>query len=150
MKSMISKTMVLLALCTTAFSFSPKPGGEGFEIFLNNKVILQQYGSDMNKVQSLQLNQVSSTDQLTIRYFHCGRVGKNRIITFKDGQNNVIKEFHFADVNNADAAMTLNVKDILSLKKRATALKLYYSSSELPAGRMLVSINTGTANTTLP
>ncbi len=147
MKSIISKTLALVAICTALFSFSHKPGGEGFEIYLNNKVILQQYGSDMNTVKSLQLNQSSSTDKLIIKYHHCGRVGKNRIVTIKDGQNNVLKEFRYADTATPIAAMSVPVKDMLDFKKGSSiTLKLYYSSSELPKGRQLVSITTKSTN----
>ncbi len=143
MKSIISKTTVLVAICTTLFSFSTKPGGEGFEIYLNNKVVLQQYGGDMNTVKSLQLKSSSTTDKLTIKYHHCGKVGKNRVITIKDGQNKVLKEFRYTDAATPVSAMAINVKDILSLKKvSSSTLKLFYSSSELPNGRVLASINT--------
>ena len=142
MKSIISKTMMLVAIGATLLSFSPKPGGEGFEISLNNRVVIQRYGSDINTVNSLQLNQTASNDQLIIKYHHCGKVGKNRIVTIKDGQNNVLKEFRYADVSTPVAAMSLPVKDILGLKKgNVNTLKLYYSSSELPNGRMLTTIN---------
>ena len=147
MKSITGKIILLLAFCTTAVSFSPKPGGEGFEILLNNKVILQKYGNNMDKVQTLQLRAASSGDMLTVRYYHCGRIGKNRTITFKDGNNKIIKEFNFSDVNSSFAPMTLQVKDILSLQSGNSILKLFYSSSELPGGRMLASINKGIAGT---
>ena len=141
MKSIISKTMSLVAIAATLLSFSPKPGGEGFEISLNSKVMIQRYGSDINAVNSLQLNQSAASDQLTIKYHHCGRVGKNRIVTIKDGQNNVLKEFRYADAATPVAAMAVPVKDILSLKKgNANTLKLYYSSSELPNGRLLTTL----------
>ena len=42
MKSIISKTMTLVAIGATLLSFSPKFGGEGFEISLNGKVVLQR------------------------------------------------------------------------------------------------------------
>lgn len=142
MKSISSKTIALIAICTTLFSFSPKPGGEGFEISLNNKVILQQYGGDMNTVKSLKLTQSSASDHLSIKYHHCGKVGKNRVITIKDGQNKVLKEFRYADVTTPVSAMAINVKDILNLKKRSSTVKLFYASSELPNGRVLASINT--------
>lgn len=142
MKSIISKTMMLVAIGATLLSFSPKPGGEGFEISLNNKVLIQRYGSDINAVNNLQLNQSASNDQLTVKYHHCGKVGKNRIITIRDGQNNLLKEFRYADVSTPVAAMSLPVKDILSLKKgNANTLKMYYSSTELPNGRLLATIN---------
>ena len=141
MKSIISKAMSLVAIAATLLSFSPKPGGEGFEISLNNKVLIQRFGNEMNNVSSLQLNPASSNDQLIIKYHHCGRVGKNRVITIRDGQNDLLKEFRYADVSTAVGAMSLPVKDILNLKKgNANTLKLYYSSTELPNGRLLTSI----------
>lgn len=144
MKSIISKTMTLVAIGATLLSFSPKFGGEGFEISLNGKVVLQRYGGNIDDVKTLQLNQNSPNDQLTIRYHHCGKVGKNRIVSIKDGQNKVVKEWRFADVKETVSPMNCNVKDILSLKKaNSSGLKLYYSSTELPNGRLLTSIILG-------
>jgi hypothetical protein len=151
MKSIISKAMSLVAIAATLLSFSPKPGGEGFEISLNNKVLIQRFGSDINTVNSLQLNPAASNDQLIIKYHHCGRVGKNRVITIRDGQNNLMKEFRYADVSTPVGAMSLPVKDILNLKKgNVSTLKLYYASTELPNGRLLTSIVLGRSAVTQP
>lgn len=140
MKSIISKTLALLAICTTLFSFSSKPGGEGFEIYLDSKLLVQSYGSDMNTVQSLECSQSPATSRFIIKYYHCGKVGKNRIVTIKDGQNNVLKEFHFPDATTATGVIALDIKDVRSLKKGNAALKLFYSSSELPNGRLLAIV----------
>lgn len=141
MKSIISKSMMLLAICTALLSFTSKPGGEGFEIYVNNKVVIQKFGSEINTVQSLQLNQYSSGDQLTIKYHHCGKVGKDRVVTIKDGQNKVLKEFRYADATTPVAAMVVNIKDLQTLKKiNSSSLKLLYTSSELPQGRVLAII----------
>jgi hypothetical protein len=86
---------LLIALSSVLFSFSVKTaetffsnknnfGGEGFEIYLNNKLVLQQFGKDINTVKSLQLDQSVSNGQLAIRYFHCGQPGKSRVVTIKD------------------------------------------------------------------
>ena len=141
MKSFISKKLALTAICVTMFSFLPNPGGEGFEISLNNKVVIQQYGSDMNNLKSLELSQVSSNEKLTIRNHHCGKIGRNRVVTIKDGQNKILKEFRYEDPATPVGAMSLTIQDILRLKKgTTTAMKLYYSSSELPGGRILATI----------
>ncbi len=144
MKSIIRKTMTLVAIAIALLSFSSNFGGEGFEISLNGKVLLQRYGSEMNTNNSLQLNQNVSAGQLTIKYHHCGRVGKNRIVSIKDGQNKTVKEWRYTDANSAPAVMNCNVKDILNLKKgNESTFKLYYSSSELPNGRLLTTIVLG-------
>ena len=72
MKSIISKTIMLVAIAVTLLSFTSNFGGEGFQISLNGKVVLQQYGKEMDIVKTLQLNSASANDQLTIRYHHCG------------------------------------------------------------------------------
>jgi len=144
MKSFIRNSIVLVATGAILLSFSPNFGGEGFEISLNNKVVVQKYGTNINDMNSLQLDQSAFNAALTVKYHHCGRVGKNRVLCIKDGQNKILKEWHFADVATPVAAMSVEVKDILNFRKgNGSFLKLYYSSSELPNGRMLTSIVLG-------
>lgn len=144
MKSIITKAMMLIATATALLSFSPNFGGEGFEILLNGKVLLQQFGKDLNTVKNLELSQVSASDKLTIRYYHCGHVGKNRVVTIKDGQNKILKQWRYKDSESNISEMLCTAQDIITLKKAGNnVIKLYYSSSELPAGRMLASVVLG-------
>lgn len=148
MKAGIKKAAILLMMAFTLFSFSTLPGGEGFEVYLNNKIIMQRFGNQLNSPQSIQLSDAAANDEITIKYHHCGRVGKNRVLTVKDGQDKVLKEIRFADVNVPVSGMSCKVKDIISLKKgNNNILKLYYSSTELPNGRLLASIVTGSNRT---
>jgi hypothetical protein len=151
----------LITLSVVLFSFSVKTaetiflksnfGGEGFEVYLNDKLVLQQFGAKMNEVKSLQLDQSASNGQLAIRYYHCGRPGKSRVVSIKDEKNVVLKEWRFGDAKDASAKLCCNVKDILALPKIKAGKKvnLFYSSSELPNGRLLatlISANNNTAN----
>ena len=146
-KAKAFKRLAGVALCATLFSFSTGAGGEGFEIYLNNKVVLQQYGNEMNTVKTLNLEQAADNDQLSIMYYHCGRVGKSRTLTIKDAQDKVLKQWNFTDVSDPAARMICNVKDIVGLRNSSNKiLKLYYSSSELPNGRLLTSIVAGPKN----
>jgi hypothetical protein len=141
MKSITGKIIGLLGIAAALFSFTTRPGGEGFEIYLNNKVVLQQYGNEMNTVKKLSVDQYVASDNLGIKYHHCGKVGKNRVITIRDAQNNTLKEYRYADVTTPASAMMVPVKDILNLKKKAGSnLQLCYASSELPKGRALVFV----------
>jgi hypothetical protein len=151
--------LVLLAtLSGVLFSFSVKTaetlfanksnfGGEGFEVYLNNKLVLQQFGKEVNNVKTLQLDQSASDGQLAIRYFHCGRAGKNRVVTIRDEQNIVLKEWRFGNTD-AGAKMCCSVKDILALPKIKAGKKvdLYYTSEELPNGRLLAILTTVNKN----
>ena len=150
MKTMISKAFALLAVAATMLSFSPS-GGEGFEILVNGKTVLQKYGREMDKVNVLQLANTAPTDKITFRYHHCGRVGKNRVVTIKDGDDKTLKVFKFTDVPTPLGDMSCTMEELMSLQKGGhTSLKVYYSSSELPAGRQLVSVVFGNSNKAIP
>ena len=142
MKTIIGKTLALVAVAATLLSFAPNFGGEGFEISLNGKVVLQRFGKEINEVKTLQLNTALPKDMLTIRYHHCGKAGKNRIVTIKDAQDQLIKTWKFNDSKTIPGDIGCSVQDILNLKKGSNnVFKLYYSSSELPQGRLLTSID---------
>jgi hypothetical protein len=150
MKQFIGKLrfMAVLSAVAALFSFSTT-GGEGFEVFLDKKLILQQFGKQMDNVKTIKLDQSFSEQQLVVKYHHCGQVGKNRSITIRDSKNKVLKEWKYANTNAAnmvlsDAAMKCRVKDIVGLQKSNPGiLNLYYYSSELPKGRLLLSISGG-------
>jgi len=147
MKPIITKTLSLLLLSAALFSFTAKPGGEGFEVYLNNKLILQRFGDQLNTAQVLRFTDgFTANDELTIKYHHCGRVGKNRVLTIKNEADKVLQEIRFPDSAVPVAGMSCKVKEIISLKKgNNSVLKLYYTSSELPNGRLLASIVTSSA-----
>jgi len=139
MKRIISRFALLVA-CAALFSFKANPGGEGFEIYLGGKLLTQQFGSKVNEVKSLHLGRPVASEELVIKYYHCGRVGKQRTITIKDSNEKTLKQFRYADGQSGSAGMSLKVKDIISLAKNSK-VKMYYSSSELPNGRWLASFD---------
>jgi hypothetical protein len=146
MRNIISSAVAGIVISAALLSFSPKPGGEGFEISQGGKILIQKFGNNLEEGKSLQL-QISSTEPLIVKYYHCGRVGNNRIITVKDDQNKLLKEFHYADLKTPAPSMTVPLKDILTMKKGSSvSLKLYYSSTELPKGRQLASIISGNSS----
>jgi|SRR5688572_18632437 len=155
--------VLLLALSGMLFSFSVRTaetlfpcnnnfGGEGFEVYLNNKLVLQQYGEKMNTVKTLELDQSAGNGQLAIRYYHCGKPGKSRVVTIKDEQDVVLKEWRFGDAKDASARVSCNVKDIFSLPKFKSGrkLNLYYAATELPNGRLLATLTTVRKNVAQP
>jgi hypothetical protein len=140
------KLALLLPIAALSFllsSFSSKPGGEGFEVFQNNKLVFQQFGGNMKDVKSLQLNAASSKDEITIKYYHCGRSGKNRHLIIRNADNKELKNWQFANASTSqrDPGMSFRVSDVLALgKSKKSALNVYYTSSEIPAGKLIVSL----------
>lgn len=140
MKKMIARAGLLACLAHLLFAFTTLPGGEGFEVFMNGKLVMQRFGKEMDKPQLLRLHPGNTTEEISIRYHHCGKTGKNRVLRVKNGQDRLLKEFRFGD-NTPAPDMKCRASEILSLQKgNNDVLKLYYSSSELPGGRLLLTI----------
>jgi hypothetical protein len=150
MKNSKIKPLFIVLSCILLSSFvSYKWGGEGFEIYLNNKLVVQKFGNNMQPVTNLSLNNIDGNDVLKVRYYHCGRIGKNRSLIIKDGTT-VLKTLHFADASQPATFMTFRVKELWPLQKKSQGnFTLYYSSSELSEGRLLAMINTGKRDVTL-
>ncbi len=142
--------MLLTTTMACLQSFTAKAGGEVFEIYLNNKLIVSQAVHKPFTLQSLQLDKANKNDQLVIYYHHCGYTGKDRTIVIKDDKGNTIKEWKFADASGANKGMTIPVKELLQLEKNYSGsnLNLVYYAQQLPKGRALSAIQFNGKSTT--
>jgi hypothetical protein len=123
-------------------AFTAKAGVDVFEIYLNNKLILQQAANKPFTLQSLQLDKSNINDELVIYYNHCGESGKHRSIAIKDDKGNIIKEWRFADANAVRSPMRIPVKELLQLDKSYAhaSLSIFYSAQQLPKGLTLSAL----------
>ena len=138
------KLFTLITLSFTAFGFTNKFGLDGYEIYLNSKLILKQYVNQPLNLRVLPLDKANESDQLHIKYIHCKKndPGTSRSITLRDEQGNMLKKWTFADAAGSDFNMTIPVKELLLLKKTNAQheLSIYYAAHELPKGEMLAQI----------
>jgi hypothetical protein len=132
----------LLPLTILMGAFIVPFGGEGYEIYIDNKLVLQQFGQQMKQVKSLQLNASQAKSELNVKFYHCGMAGKSRTLELRTPEKQVLKQWQFANEEAKNFAITVPVKEILDLQKKAGAgtLHLYYSSKEAPDGRFLAGI----------
>ena len=134
---------LLVGLCSFAFfSFTPnKWGGEGFRIYLDDKLVTEKYGSDILTANTITLNETTAQSKISVQYFHCGKVGKNRIVTLKDMNDKIVKEWKFLDDKSPAPLMHCRVTNLShQLTGKTRALKLYYSSTELQTERLLAKL----------
>jgi hypothetical protein len=147
MKKILKKTSVitamLMAFSLVLFSFKTPFGGDRFTIHLNNKLVLEQFMHIDKTVKSITLDAANANDELRVSYSHCGVVGKSRVLIIKDQNDKVLKQWRYED---SKGSMTFKVKDILSMEKGNTTLRLFYSSAEMPKEQALVSFVTGKDN----
>ena len=118
---------------------------------MNNKLVLQQFLHAEKPLQNLVLNQANYNDKLNIRFSHCGKPGKKRVLTLRDAENRDLKKWIFPDPSVSNSSMSCNVKDIIDMQKskNPVTFRLYYSSAELPKGRLLVSLSKGSSGIAL-
>ncbi len=135
-------SFLMLTFSVLLFSFSNKMGGDSFEVYIGKKLMFQQYVTRGEAVKSLQLEQSDYNNEIEVYYSHCGATGTSRVISIRDGQNKVLKEWRYQDTPSAKSSMACNVKDVVGLQKLSNGgtLNLYYTSHELPNGRLLASI----------
>jgi hypothetical protein len=135
------KLFTLITLCFTAFSFTNNLGLDGYEIYLNNKLILKQSVNQPLSLRVLQLGKANDNDQLRINYKHCTvkGAGTDRSIVIKDEQGNILKKWAFANATGPDLSMTISVKELFQLEKNNARheLSMHYSAQELPKGETL-------------
>jgi hypothetical protein len=153
MKSLFKTAMAgfTLALASLSLSSYTSPaGGECFEIYQDSKLVLQRCGKDIEKVQTISLSNTANSE-LTVKYFHCGQAGKDRVLALKTSDGKLLKEWKFTNTSENNFAMKCGVKEILSVKvSNQSNLKLYYTSAEKPEGKLLAIINTAGSKTTAP
>src|SRR5881227_3856265 len=105
------KSILLVVLTTSLFSFTSNYGGDSYQIYLNKKLVFKEFVSTGHTVQSFSLDKNSYNQQVDVYYSHCGHVGTNREIIIKDENNKLVKDLHFADYNGSNSGMSFKVSD---------------------------------------
>jgi hypothetical protein len=134
----------LLVLFLTA-STTARAGLDGYEIYLNDKLILKQYVNQPLNLESLGLTQANINDKLTIHYSQCNvpdKLGKNRSITVKDYKGNTVKQWRFTDAKDGRTGMVIAVKELLQLDKVNSIGKfsLYYTAEGHESAQLLTHV----------
>ena len=140
-RSSISRLAIMLAGVVLVSFISPR-GGDHYQVYLNKKLIFQEYVSLSSSVKSFQLERNNYSGEIDVVYSHCGEAGKNRIIKITDTENNLLKQWTFGNGKDHKSAMNFQVKEMLLAQKNNPVNKpnLYYSSDQLPKGKLLTSI----------
>lgn len=134
--------VALLGITTMLFSFISPMGGEGFEIYLDNKLVLQKFHKEIKKPTNLQLNASHANSQLQVKFYHCGMAGKSRSLSLKDANQKLLKQWEFTNEEGKNFAVSIPVKEVLNFQQKAgdATLYLYYSSKEAADGRLLTGL----------
>lgn len=148
MKSIIGtsgtlRLLMWIAVSAILFSFSGDTGADSYKVYLNDKLVLQQYVMrQAAAIPALPLDGAEAGDELRVYYSHCGKIGTARKLSIRSDADKKLKDWSFADVSGTDTGMNLRVKDVLSFGKANDKVKIIYTSNEIPDGVTLASIAT--------
>ncbi len=134
--------LVGIVLCSILFSFSNITGAHSVQVYLDSKLVIDQYVNTEKDAPTLLVNPAENYRQLIVKYSECGRTVTGRTITIKDDNNKVLKDWKFEGATSGfEKSMACSLKDIAALKQKGgDALKLYYSSNEFPEGQQIAKL----------
>jgi len=138
-------SLIGVTLCALLLSFSIRPGTHRFQVYLDSKLVIEQYVNSKMEAPKLLLDPAENHSQLIVKYSECGRTVTGRVITIKDDNNKILKEWRFdGETSGYEESMACKVKDITALlPKGRNTLKLYYSSREFPEGQQIAYLVIG-------
>lgn len=128
-----------VALCFVLSGFSATSGAHSVQVYLDNKLMIDQYINQKAVAAKLDLDRAENHGELIVKYSECGRTVTGRKITIKNSDDKVLKEWKFEGSSSGfQESMPCPVKDILTLKTtKSNTLKLYYSSNDFPEGQQI-------------
>ncbi|MGC4034562.1 MAG: hypothetical protein QM764_01285 [Chitinophagaceae bacterium] len=151
LKSRIIKSIILVCLFFSGFHGVSKAGGITFEIYLNNKLLLnQRYNKIIEGSPDLQFASANKNDNLHIFFRSCGVSSSTRSVGIKTENNELLKKWDFANSTSSDLSMTIPISEIMDLQKQkpGSTLKLFYfSPDQFRDGYMLASVLSNKTNT---
>jgi hypothetical protein len=132
---------MLVALSATLSSFSHAPGADSFKVYLNDKLLFQQYVTRESAIPTINLGENPGSDLLTIYYDHCGHIGTKRTLTLMNGTE-VLKKWEYPDTKVVSSSgMNCPVSDMKALQKSGKTLNLVYAAQELQEPLTLLTIS---------
>jgi hypothetical protein len=142
--------MVLIALCALFSAFAPLPGAHSFQVYLDDKVVADQYIDRTRTAPKITIDPAENHKQLVVKYNECNRTVSGRVLTIKDTDDKVLKELKFDGTSKGfENPMSCNVRDLVALKpKTGNTLKLYYASVDFPEGQHVATLVIGPGTNT--
>ncbi|GAA0880517.1 hypothetical protein GCM10009119_34870 [Algoriphagus jejuensis] len=141
-KIALCSALLAIVLGLVTMSFSPRLGLDGYEIYLNDKLIMKQYINQPLNLRTLQLDKAAPEDMLWIKYNHCtikSGSGSERVIVLKDMKGHELKQWKFANSPSENKPMKVSVAELRQLEKEHAdhQVSMYYKSKELADAELL-------------
>jgi len=142
------RTILLVAAWMAGSNFSAKAGLDSYQIYLNDKLILQQSVRDPLNLSALPITNANINDKLVIYYSQCNapnKIGKGRSLIIRDAAGNLVKEWKFEDAEGS-SRMEIPVRELLALENKYAnnTLTIFYTAQGMNRDQRLISLNSTT------
>lgn len=142
------KSILLVAAWMVGINFSSKAGLDSYQIYLNDKLILQQSVRDPLNISALPITKANINDKLVIYYSQCNapnKIGKGRSLVIRDAARNLVKEWKFEDAEGS-SRMEIPVKELLALENKYanSTLTIFYKAQGMNRDQRLISLKSTT------
>ncbi len=146
----LRNTIAGVALCSILFAFASFTGAHNVQVYLDDKLVIDHYVDSRTIAPKILVDPAENYGQLIVRYNECGRTVTGRMITIKNDENKVLKEWRFEGSSSGlENPMQISVKEITGLKQKGTnSVNLYYSSNDFREGLKIASLVLGGEATT--
>jgi hypothetical protein len=136
MKTKWFLSIVLPLACSFLASFSTLPGGDSFEVYLDNELLMKEHMWGERTIKAITLEK-NSRATLLVSFSHCGVTGTSRSLSLIDDQHKVLKEWKYADVGpSVKDPMAMPANEVVAAIAGRNA-SIYYRSKELDHAVML-------------
>jgi len=132
----ISRLLFLALALSVLSSFSAMPGAHSFQVYLDGKQLADQY---VGKNTAIPRITITNQSQLLVKYNECNHTTRARVLTIKDENDVVLKEWKFeGETIGFKDPMTCTIREIAALKHKT--VKLFYSSAEFQARTQIATL----------
>ena len=135
--------LMIIQACSLLFAFTTMPGAHSMKVFLDDKLMFDEYVDSKSNAPTLTLDQNGRHSKLIVQYSECGRTVSGRKLTLKDGNDKILTQWKFeGSAKGFEQPMECSVKDIIGLKSKTNGnMRMYYSSNEFPQGHQIINIS---------
>lgn len=133
----------LIALSLLLVSFAPRPGGYGYTIHLNNKLVSEQYLTSKFETPTITLSDSDLKGTLAIYFNECGQIGQGRKLSLRSSDQKILKEWSFTNSTTQHDAMEVALKDVSGILTSGK-VAVYYSSERVTKPQVLAHLVSAT------
>jgi hypothetical protein len=146
MKKLNTQTVLAglaIAVICLLSAFTTRPGGYGYTVHLNNKLVGEYYLTSTHQTPTVAVQNADLKSNLGIYFNECGSIGAGRKLSVRSADQKTLKEWSFSNSTTKHDAMEVSIQDVGSLLSSGK-VAIYYTSERVTKPQLLIYLSTET------